>query len=145
MKKSGKFKKSGSKVKFPQKWPHAYLRYEYTLNDNLSFDDLPIELLIAGELRIIQNCTSKKERKGRLRLLEKVSYWNYRNSATQAKSLYRATVSQIEQGLAHWNSDFYELETNILVSRGNCSDVVESPVCSSEEKSEENSSEERDN
>lgn len=65
-KKSGIKAKASDTVRFPQKYPQAYLRYEYT-SSSISFEKLDFNLFIAGELEI---CTSTKikevERSGRL-------------------------------------------------------------------------------
>ena len=50
-KKSGMKAKSADKVKFPQKWPHAHLQYEY-VNKQMSFQDLDFKMFICGELEI---------------------------------------------------------------------------------------------
>ena len=81
-KKKNKKKKSGIKTKasdtvhFPQKYPQAYLRYEFT-SSNISFDKLDFNLFIAGELEIISSKKIKEvERSGRLNLLKKIMYLN---------------------------------------------------------------------
>ena len=51
-KKSGIKAKASDTVHFPQKYPQAYLRYEFT-SSNISFDKLDFNLFIAGELEII--------------------------------------------------------------------------------------------
>ena len=67
-KKSGIRAKASDTVRFPQKYPQAYLRYEYT-SSNISFEKLDFNLFIARELEI---CTCSKikevERSGRLNL-----------------------------------------------------------------------------
>ena len=81
-KKKNKKKKSGIKTKasdtvhFTQKYPQAYLRYEFT-SSNISFDKLDFNLFIAGELEIISSKKIKEvERSGRLNLLKKIMYLN---------------------------------------------------------------------
>ena len=51
-KKSGIKAKASDTVHFPQKYPQAYLRYEFT-SSNISFDKLDFNSFIAGELEII--------------------------------------------------------------------------------------------
>ena len=59
-KKKDKKKKSGIRAKaydtvhVPQKYPQAYLKYEFT-SSNLSFQSLEMNLFCAGELEIIGN------------------------------------------------------------------------------------------
>ena len=50
-KKSGIKAKSADKVKFPQRWPHAHLQYEY-VNKQVSFQDLGFKMFTCGELEI---------------------------------------------------------------------------------------------
>ena len=51
-KNSGINAKASEKVKYPQRWPHAHLQYEY-VNKQVKFDDLDLKLFIADELEII--------------------------------------------------------------------------------------------
>ena len=46
-KKSGINAKSSDKVKDPQRWPHAYLQYEF-VNKQVKFDELDFKLFLAG-------------------------------------------------------------------------------------------------
>ena len=67
-KKSGINAKSSDKVKDPQRWPHAYLQYEF-VNKQVKFDELDFKLFLAGEISIISaDDLSETERKVRLDL-----------------------------------------------------------------------------
>ena len=75
-KKSGIRAKASDTVHFPQKYPQAYLKYEFT-SFNLSFQSLEMNLFCAGELEIIGNAKIKEvERSGRINLLKKIMYLN---------------------------------------------------------------------
>jgi hypothetical protein len=51
-----------------QLWPQSNLQYEY--------EDLEFNLFVTGELEIISgNKISDKEKKGRIKLLKKISYF----------------------------------------------------------------------
>ena len=59
-----------------QLWPQSKLRYEYA-GSKMSFEDLEFNLFVTGELEIISgNKISDKEKKGRIKLLKKISYFN---------------------------------------------------------------------
>ena len=70
-KKSGMSRKASSdKVKFPQTWPHAVLQYEF-VSQNVHFKDLTLNMFVAGGI-LTSRHVSRKEFKGRLRLLKKM-------------------------------------------------------------------------
>ncbi len=65
-KKSGIHAKSSDKVKYPQRYPHSSLQFEY-VNKSVSFENLDLKLFVAGELEIISDETvSKRKRKEEL-------------------------------------------------------------------------------
>ena len=113
-KKSGIKAKASDTVRFPQKYPQAYLRYEYT-SSSISFEKLDFNLFIAGELEI---CTSTKikevERSGRLNLLKRIMYLNSSYDFKTLKAFYAACLNEIEIGLKNWDDDFQQIETAIL-------------------------------
>ena len=119
-KKKGKKKKSGinskasDRVKFPQRWPQAYLQFEY-VNKQLKFDDLDFKQFIAGEIEIIgERDLSKSERKGRLDMLKKIVYYSSIYEFRGLKAFYAAWVRDIERGIKKWSDDSSYLETAML-------------------------------
>lgn len=117
-KKSGISAKSADRVKYPQLYPHSQLRYEF-VNQNCTFEDLNLNLFVAGELEIIGNKYLKSsERKGRINLLKKIMYLSSSFSFSCLKSYYAAVLREIELGNNSWDDDFSFLDTAML-SRGN--------------------------
>jgi hypothetical protein len=73
-------------------------------------------LFVAGELEIISgNKISDKEKKGRIKLLKKISYVYELYEWKGIKKLYAHIIRQIENGLADWTHDFSEVETHLLI------------------------------
>ena len=113
-KKSGIKAKASDTVHFPQKYPQAYLRYEFT-SSNISFDKLDFNLFIAGELEIISSKKIKEvERSGRLNLLKKIMYLNTSYDFKTLKAFYAACLNEIEIGLKKWDDDFQQIESAVL-------------------------------
>lgn len=102
------------KVKNPQFFPHNYLQFEY-VNKDLKFKQLNFKQFVAGELEIISNfCKNKSEKEGRLRLLQKVSYFSSVYQWSAILDFYAAWLRQIEIGKKTWNDDPQVLESAVL-------------------------------
>ena len=113
-KKSGIKAKSSDKVKSPQKWPHAYLQFEY-VNKQVKFDELDYRMFIAGELEVIsESDISKTERNGRISLLKKIVYYSSTYDFKGLKAFYAAWLREIELGKKSWSDDPQQIETAIL-------------------------------
>ena len=113
-KKSGINAKSSDKVKDPQRWPHAYLQYEF-VNKQVKFDELDFKLFLAGEISIISaDDLSETERKGRLDLLKKIIYFSNTYEFKGLKAYYAAWLREIELGKKNWSDDPQQIETAIL-------------------------------
>lgn len=113
-KKSGIKAKSSDKVKSPQKWPHAYLQFEY-VNKQVTFDELDYRMFIAGELEVISEADiSKIERNGRISLLKKIVYYSSTYDFKGLKAFYAAWLREIELGKKSWSDDPVQIETAIL-------------------------------
>ena len=98
--KSGIYDKPSDKVVKKQLWPQSKLQYEYA-GSKISFEDLEFNLFVAGELEIISgNKISDKEKKGRIKLLKKISYFYELYEWKGIKKLYAHIIRQIENGLA---------------------------------------------
>jgi hypothetical protein len=64
----------------------------------MSFEDLEFNLFVAGELEIISgNKISDKEKKGRIKLLENISYFYELYEWKGIKELYAHIIKQIEK------------------------------------------------
>jgi len=112
--KSGIAIKSQDKVKCAQRYPHTYLRYEF-VSKNISFEDLELNLFIAGELEIISDSqTNRTERKGRLELLKRILYLSLSYEFEGLKCYYAAVLREIELGKKKWSDEFQYLEIAIL-------------------------------
>ena len=112
--KSGISAKSSDHVKFRQKYPHAYLRYEH-VNSRVTFDSMEMNLFVAGELEIIsQSSIKRKEREARIELLKRLMYLSSSYDFNTIKSLYAAILREIELGHKKWGDDFHYVETNIF-------------------------------
>lgn len=113
-KKSGIRAKASDTVRFPQKYPQAYLKYEF-ISSNISFEKLDMNLFIAGELEIIGSSKIKEvERSGRINLLKKIMYLSTSYDFKTLKSYYAACLNEIELGLKTWKDDFQQIESAIL-------------------------------
>ena len=79
--KSGINAKASDRVKFPQRWPKAYLQFEF-VNKQIKFDDLDFKQFVAGELEIMgEEDLSQTEKAGRLNLLKKIVYYSSNTSS----------------------------------------------------------------
>ena len=105
--------KSSDCVKNKQKYPHSELRFEF-VNESIEFNDLDINLLVAGELEIITGTSSKTERNGRLEFLKRLMYLASYYEFSIIRNLYAAVLREVELGHKTWNSDFQYMENTIL-------------------------------
>ena len=113
-KRSGISAKASDKVKDPQRWPQAYLQYEF-VNKQVKFDQLDFKLFLAGEISIISSDDlSESERQGRLSLLKKIIYYSGTYEFKGLKALYAAWLREIELGKKSWSDDPQQIEGAIL-------------------------------
>ena len=111
---SGINAKASDKVRYPQRWPHAHLQFEY-VNKQVKFEDLDFKLFVAGELEIIAgDDISAMERAGRLDLLRKIVYYYNTYEFVGLKSFYAAWLREIELGKKSWSDDSQLIESAIL-------------------------------
>ena len=112
--KSGIKAKSSDKVKTQLLWPQSALQYEY-VNEQVSFNDLDMKLFTAGELEIITSSNiSESERKGRLNLLKKITYYSQVYSWKGLLAFYAAWLRKIELGQNKWSDDPSVIEVPVL-------------------------------
>lgn len=115
--KSGILATPSDHVKFRQRYPQAFLRFEH-VNSSVSFEKLDFNLFVAGELEIISSSSIKSvEKKARLELLKRLMYLNSSYEFSVVKNLYAAILREIELGKKSWGDDFQYVETSILNSR----------------------------
>ena len=120
-KKSGIKAKASDSVKCPQKYPQAFLRYEF-VSSNVTFEKLDLNLFVCGELEIISDKKTKQpEKSGRLKLLKKIMYNSSCYEFVTLKSFYAACLREIEVGNKTWEDDFSTMEMVI------CRNVVPKP------------------
>lgn len=112
-KKSGIQAKISDKVKNRQDYPQAHLRYDF-VSKKLEFQNLDMNLFVAGELEIISQCKHSKERNGRIDLLKKLMYLCSSYDFTVARALYAAVLREIELGHKDWGDDFHYVESAVL-------------------------------
>ena len=115
--KSGITTKPTDRVTNPQIWAHSALQFDWGCSD-INFDQLNFVKLVAGELEIITSqAISKSEKKGRLRLLKKITYYAENFDIVTVRSMYSAVLHRIELGLMDWSSDFSGIEHMALTKQ----------------------------
>lgn len=81
-------------------------------------------MFVAGELEIITNfCRDKTEKIGRLKLLQKISYYSSIYQWNSILDFYGAWLRQIELGRKTWADDTQSLE-NVVLSGHNLSKEI---------------------
>jgi len=90
-KKSGILSRPSDHVKYRQKYPQAFLRFEH-VNSKVSFEKLEFNLFVAGELEIIFSPSIKSVE------LKHIMYLNSSYDFTAVKNLYAAVLHDIEVG-----------------------------------------------
>ena len=106
-------------VKKKQKFPHAALQPEFLARSKApTFDELNLQLFVAGELEIILNGgIPANEVLARLRLLKNAAYKaDYMDFGT-IRDTHCTILRKIENGYATWASDFSPVERQIVESR----------------------------
>ncbi|XP_053372608.1 uncharacterized G-patch domain protein DDB_G0278987-like isoform X2 [Mercenaria mercenaria] len=113
-KKSGIKSKSSDSVTYKQRYPQAHLRFDF-VSHNIEFNNLEINLFVAGEIEIISSSkTSKTEKQGRLELLKRLMYLNSVYDFSVIRTLYAAVLREVELGHKKWDSDFQYVENAVL-------------------------------
>ena len=95
-KKSGISAKASSKVRSPQRWVHSALQMDF-INTEVAFKNIDFPKLVAGEMEIIMDpCTPKKERQGRLSLLRDLSYQKSNNADIETiRNIYGSVLRKL--------------------------------------------------
>ena len=112
--KSGINAKAADRVKHPQRWPQAYLQFEF-VSKQLKYDDLDFKQFIAGELGIIsEDDISEVEKQGRIDFLKKIVYYSAMYEFKGLKAYYAAFIRDIERGRKKWSDDPSYIESAML-------------------------------
>ena len=108
--KSGFLDKPKSHVVRKLKWPHMNQNHRY-VTASLTFNELTFNQFVGGEARTISRCTDDVELQGRLRILSKVAYLHEQcKKWEQARGVYYAVLSAIEEGDLEWDSSLAQFD-----------------------------------
>ncbi len=95
-------------------WPQKNLHYIF-LQEGLSFQQLTFSHLVVGETTTIKCCDDKTEHQGRLRLMERISYWVLWGPRwDQIHRFYATVLWGIEAHKISWGSDWGSLESMMI-------------------------------
>lgn len=111
--KSGMELKSSEGVLYQLNWPHRFLQFQY-VTQSLTYTDLNLSLLFAGELEILSCVKSNTEMRGRLNLLRILAYESNVYPFKAISEWYGAFLKAIEMGMGSWLDSPYVLGQAIL-------------------------------
>ena len=105
-------------MRSPQRWAHSALQLDF-INTEIAFKHIDFPKLVAGEMEIIMDpCTPKIERQGRLSLLRDLSYQRANNADIETiRNIYGSVLRKIEVGRANWGSNFESLQSQVLAQK----------------------------
>ena len=110
---SGILDKSTSNIQRKETWPQKNLLEDWA-DEEVSFNQMTFEHLIAGEARTIELCTEPAQILGRLKLLRRMAYAKLRGYEWfLIRKMHAAILTSIEAGENNWDSSFDRFE-NIL-------------------------------
>ena len=84
---------------------HAMIDSEETDGKDMVLDDLPFNLLVAGELEIILNKVGAEEKWSRLMMLKKLAYKSQFLKHEAILERYAAFLHKVEKGKCNWGSE----------------------------------------
>ena len=109
-KKSGMLDKATTNIQHKETWPQKNLLEDWA-DEDMSFQTMQFEHLVAGELRTIETSTSPSEILGRLKLLRRMAYAKLRGYEWQyIRKMYAAILRSIEARDHTWESNFDRFE-----------------------------------
>ena len=111
--KSGMDLKASEGVQYQLIWPHCVLQYQY-VTQSMTYKDLNLSLLVAGELEIITSLKQGKEQEGRLNLLKALAYESNVYPYRAISEWYAAFLMAIEKGRNDWDASPYLVGHAIL-------------------------------
>ena len=103
-KKSGKERKLTSDIKFPQKWPHSFLKLQYVAKEK-KYDDLTLAEFCAGYTAILKIC-KPSHKKARIDHLEELMYHATTKPWKSVLNYHAACLLEIERGDLKWGDNF---------------------------------------
>ena len=117
-KKSGKEQKLTSNIKFPQKWPHSFLKLHYVAKEK-KYDDLTLAEFCAGYTAILKIC-KPSHKKARIDHLEELMYHATTKPWKSVLNYHAACLLEIERGDLKWGDNFqlHGLHNTILTGAG---------------------------
>ena len=99
-KKSGKTKKLTSQVKYPQDWPHSFLRLHF-VDKNKKYDQLSMSEFCAGYCTIMEGMKGKKL-SHRLTHLKDLMYLATRYQWKEVLNFHASCLLEVERGQLKW-------------------------------------------
>ena len=84
-------------------YPHSKLNREFT--QVKTFDELTLNLFVAGELETIVRCRHKDEKDARIKILLTNMYYSQFMDIDDIKDQYDVVMKQIERDKVEWNSE----------------------------------------
>jgi len=110
---SGRDDRVRDSVKHKLIWPHTRLEYTYA-NVDIAYGRLDPALLVAGEIGVILTA-GPEERKGRLKLLQRMMYHSRDYTWNATRNFHEAILLEIERGVREWsNTDYRDVESGTL-------------------------------
>ena len=117
-KKSGKELKLTSNIRYPQKWPHSFLKLHYVAKEK-KYDDLTLAEFCAGYIAIMKIC-KPSHKKARMDHFEELMYHATTKPWKSVLNYHAACLLEIERGDLRWGSNFqlHGLHNTILTNTG---------------------------
>ena len=96
-------------IKMQVKYPHEKLDPRHVIETNRNFDQLPLYLLIVGELELVeQEDISKEERNVRIAIAKTLCYHKMYLEDEDLRNGYDQIVKKVERGMQGWDRVFGE-------------------------------------
>lgn len=118
VKKSGKEVKLTSNIRYPQKWPHSFLKLHYVAKEK-KYDDLTLAEFCAGYIAILKIC-KPSHKQARIDHFEELMYHATTKSWKSVLNYHAACLLEIERGNLKWGANFqlHGLQNTILTGSG---------------------------
>ena len=116
--KSGKEVKLTSNIRYPQKWPHSFLKLHYVAKEK-KYDDLTLAEFCAGYIAILKICKPSHQQ-ARIDHFEELMYHATTKSWKSVLNYHAACLLEIERGNLKWGANFqlHGLQNTILTGSG---------------------------
>ena len=106
---SGLGRQNVQKIKFEVEWAHHWLGKEFEANP-IPFNQIKLGHFVMGEAEILAKCTKPEEFCARLKLMQKLGYWQIKYDWPSARNVYAAILKGIEMGREGWDFDLCDYE-----------------------------------